>query len=156
MVRDAYLQNQVLTADPLELIHMLYQRALDLVREARQALSTGDIAGRGMAISRTVEILGELEGALNHETGGEISVNLGRLYQYMMRRLTEANIRRQDAPLAEVEELLGTLGEAWSAIRPSVGNGVPTPSEGISATGSWPGQIPTTVEYSQASHNWTA
>ena len=38
MTTDAYLETRVLTADPIELTHMLYQRAIDLVGEARQGL----------------------------------------------------------------------------------------------------------------------
>ena len=58
----------------------------------------------------------------NRSTGApavSISANLARLYQYMRLRLLTANSRQEDAPLAEVERLLRTLGEAWSAIRPS-------------------------------------
>ena len=119
MTRDPYLEARVLTADPLELIHMLYQRAIDLVGEARQGLRTGDVAARGTAIVKAVAILGELEGSLNHEACGEMSERLEKLYRYMQQRLTFANIMRQDQPLAEVESLLKTLAEAWSSVRPA-------------------------------------
>jgi len=44
---------------------------------------------------------------------------LAALYQYMRSRLLAANLRQEDAPLSEVESLLRTLDEAWSAIRPA-------------------------------------
>jgi hypothetical protein len=47
----------------------------------------------------------------------------------MRTRLLSANIQQQDAPLAEVESLLRTLGEAWSAIR-SGGSAAPAPQTG--------------------------
>jgi flagellar protein FliS len=133
MWRDAYLENRVLSADPLELVYMLYERALTLVSNARASLKAGDIAERSKAISRTVEILAELEGALDHEAGGEISRNLQRLYQHMRTRLITANVKQQDAPLAEVESLLQTLGEAWKSIRPQAVADDPGNSSGATA-----------------------
>jgi flagellar protein FliS len=107
-----------LSADPVELVNILYEYAILSVQEARSSLAQGDIAARAKAITRTIEILGELESSLDHKLGGEIASNLARLYQYMRGRLTVANLKRADDPLAEVERLLKTLGEAWQAVSP--------------------------------------
>jgi len=115
MWKDAYLESLVLSASPLQLVCILYQYALDSVRDARRHLAAKDIVARSRAICRTFSAISELEGSLNHADGGAISRNLGELYQYMRQRLTEANIRQMDAPLAEVESLLTTLSEAWKA-----------------------------------------
>ena len=115
MWKDAYLESQVLSANPLELICILYQCALDSVRDARRHLAAGDIVARSRAICRGISAISELDGALNHAEGGAISRNLAELYQYLRQRLTEANMRQNDAPLAEVESLLTTLSEAWKA-----------------------------------------
>ena len=111
--RDTYLENQVLSADPMELIRMLYQGALDAVRDARGHLASGDIRSRSNSISRAQAIIGELDGSLDHNAAPEISRNLASLYAYMRQRLTEANLRQKDAPLAETEGLLATLNDAW-------------------------------------------
>ena len=116
MWKEAYLAN-VLSADPMELVCLLYQHALDAVRDARHHLASGDIAARGKAISKAVALIGELNSALDHQAGGAISSNLQELYSYMMLRLTEANIRQQEGPLAEVESLLATLWQAWEGAR---------------------------------------
>lgn len=116
MWKEAYLAN-VLSADPMELVCLLYQHAQDAVRDARQHLKNRDIAARGKAISKAVALIGELNGSLDHNAGGAISANLKDLYGYMTRRLTEANLKQQDAPLAEVESLLSTLGQAWQEAR---------------------------------------
>lgn len=151
MTPDPYLETRVLTADPVELIHMLYQRALDLVDEARQGLRTGDVVARGAAVVKAVAILGELEGSLNHDAGGEMSRRLEALYQYMQRRLTTANAMRQDAPLAEVEALLQTLADGWRGIRPSA---MPAPAPAPTAT--WTGQFATAGELVTAGQGWSA
>ena len=118
MWRDAYLDSRVLSADPLELVHIVYEHALAMVGDARRYLAAGNIPARGRSISRAIAAIDELDGSLDRQAGGSIARNLAGLYQYMRLRLLTANIRQEDAPLAEVEELLGTLGEAWSAIRP--------------------------------------
>jgi len=115
MWKDAYLESLVLSANPLELICILYQHALDSVRDARRHLAARDIVARSKAICQAIGAISELDGSLNHADGGAISRNLGELYQYIRQRLTEANMRQTDAPLAEVESLLATLTEAWKA-----------------------------------------
>jgi flagellar protein FliS len=115
---DAYLESRVLSADPIELVHMLYQGCAQAVREARHHLQQGEIAGRSRAITKACEILMELNGALDHERGGVIAQHLAELYAYMHGRLLEANIHQADAPLIEVQGLLSTLGEAWESVKP--------------------------------------
>jgi len=117
MPRDAYLEHRILAADPVELIHILYEHALTQVSSAREALEAGDIASRSQAISKALAALGELEGSLNHEAGGSISQNLARLYRYMRRKLSDGNVKRDGAALEEVESLLKTLDEGWTAMQ---------------------------------------
>jgi flagellar protein FliS len=115
---DAYLESRVLSADPLELVHLLYEAAIDAVREARRYLAAGEIAARSHSITKAFGILQELVASLDHERGGEISGRLAELYDYMQRRLLEANFQQKDAPLAEVLGLMATLAEAWQGVKP--------------------------------------
>ena len=117
MPRDAYLESRVLAADPVELIHILYEHTLAQVKSARAALAAGDIAGRSQAIVKALAALGELEGSLDYNAGGSISGRLARLYQYMRKRLVDGNVKREDGALAEVESLLQTLDEGWRAMQ---------------------------------------
>jgi flagellar protein FliS len=116
---DVYLENRVLSADPIELVRLLYQGADRAVREARRHLAAGDIAARSRAICKACDILAELTGSLDRDRGGEIAARLAQLYDYITRRLVEANTRQQDAPLAEVLDLLATLAEAWDGVKPA-------------------------------------
>jgi flagellar secretion chaperone FliS len=113
---DAYLESRVLTADPIELVNLLYQACAQAVREARRHLAEGRIAERSREINQACAILIELATALDHERGGQISQRLALLYDYMQRRLLEANMQQSDAPLADVLGLLCTLSEAWAGI----------------------------------------
>lgn len=124
---DAYLEDRVLSAGPVELVRMLYQAASGAVREARRLLKAGEIAARSMAITRACDVLAELTGSLDRERGGEIAVRLSQLYDYMTLKLVEANTLQQDALLAEVLGLLGTLAEAWEGMEQGVQAAAPAP-----------------------------
>ena len=116
MRRSSYLESRILAADPVELIQILYEHALIEVRAARAHQKAGDIAARATAVTKALAILGELEGSLNHKAGS-ISQNLALLYQYMRRRLLEASLTQQTAPMDEVESLLETIEQGWSGMR---------------------------------------
>ena len=161
MTPDAYLENRILSADPVELIQILYEHAQRYMRAAREALVKGDIAGRTKAISRVIGILGELEGSLDLNAGGAISQNLAGLYKYMRGRLSTGNLKQEDGPLAEVENLLKTLASAWNSITSPAAQGAateapPVPGQVAGPPGLWGGSglaeaVPTCAE-----HSWTA
>jgi flagellar secretion chaperone FliS len=114
---DTYLEDRILSADPVELVHMLYQAASTAIADARRHLAEGRIKERATAISKACDILLELNTSLDYERGGALSERLANLYGYMHRRLIEANFRQSDDCLAEVGSLLATLEEAWEAVR---------------------------------------
>lgn len=111
--QDAYLESKVLTADPLELVRMLYRAARDATRSASAHLAAGNIAERSRQISKVHAILSQLSVSLDHARGGALSRRLAELYDYMQRQLLEANLRQKPEPLAEVERVLATLQEGW-------------------------------------------
>lgn len=115
---DAYLESKVLTAEPMELVRILYRLAMDRTREAIRHLETGDVESRTKAICAASQVLAELSRSLDFEAGGEISQRLAMLYQYMQFRLVDANFQKRAEPLNEILSLLNTLAEAWQAARP--------------------------------------
>lgn len=116
-----YVEDEILTADPVKLIQLLYRRTAECVSEAREKLAAGDIKGRSAAITKAIEILAELSFSLDHVKGGELSARLAALYDYMQRRLIEANQQQLDAALVEVQTLAGVLDEAWSQVEAPAG-----------------------------------
>jgi flagellar secretion chaperone FliS len=116
-IYEKYLETEILNADPVKLVRMLYRGAIESVGAARRHLAARAIRERAAQISRVWEILHELARSLDHEQGGEISQRLAALYVYMQGRLLEANAQQADAPLAEVESLLSTLSEAWQDVK---------------------------------------
>src|ERR1039458_5604100 len=59
---DAYLESRVLSADPLELVHLLYEAAIEAVREARRYLAAGETAVRGRQRPGTSAVRGRNRG----------------------------------------------------------------------------------------------
>ena len=96
-----------------EVLLMLYDGALRFLRFACTSLEQRNIAAKGQYISKTLAIIGELDCALDHNIGGEISGNLSSLYQYMINRLTRANCQNESAALDEVATLLHELQQAF-------------------------------------------
>ena len=113
---DAYVESRILSADGMELVRMLYQACTSAVRDARRHLEAGEIRERSQSITKGWEILAELAHSLDRERGGEIATRLADLYDYMQRRLLEANLQQADGPLAEVLGVLVTLSEAWEGV----------------------------------------
>ena len=74
------------------------------------------ISRKGKAIGEACAIVGHLNGSLDHEAGGEIASNLSALYEYVIQRLTEANLHNDEAGLVESLTLLGEIDSAWNAI----------------------------------------
>jgi len=112
----AYRIEKILSADPLDLVRLLYGGAMEAVDTARRCLAARDIRGRSAAISKAIEILSELIVSLDRDRAPELSPRLAELYDYMQRRLLAANFEQVDAPLAKVFRLLETLAQAWNQV----------------------------------------
>ena len=115
------IETGVMGASPHRLIAMLYQGARQAVAHARLHLQQKNVAERGLAISKAINIVESgLRASLNKEAGGEIARHLDSLYAYICRRLVEANVQQREDMLIEVDRLLATLEEAWTGIAPEI------------------------------------
>lgn len=148
----SYLAEKTLSAEPLELVAMLYLKAITEVREARRQLAEGNITLRSKAISKAYEVISELDAALNMEAGGDLSTRLRALYGYCLVRLLDANMHQADEPLAEVLGVLSTLSEGWQAIAHSGAKSEPVPER--TPAGHW--DVPMdSAETNAGAHSWT-
>jgi flagellar protein FliS len=119
MYAQQYVDNDLLDKSPVELIRLLYSKAIDKLRQAAQHTRAGDIRGRSACLARVMEIVAALQDALDAEAGGVLAADLARLYDYMQRRLIEAATDSAAAQqLEEVRVLLGNLYEGWSGCEP--------------------------------------
>jgi len=110
------VQSSIVDASPHRLIQMLFEGALDRVSKARGSVVRGDVTEKCRHIGAAMAIVDGLSGSLNLEVGGEIANNLAALYDYVGRRLLQANIESSSLMLDEVSNLLGQIKEGWDAI----------------------------------------
>ena len=111
-------KNDVLIDDasPHQLITMLLDGAIERVTSAVGAMERGEIGATGEAIGRAISIVDNLRVSLDQQKGGQISENLASLYEYMTRRLLEANATKDTAMLTEVGSLLKEIKVAWDQV----------------------------------------
>ncbi|WP_432775370.1 flagellar export chaperone FliS [Brevibacillus gelatini] len=106
-----YQSNQVTTATPAELTLMLYNGALKFIKQVKIALEEKDIIKANEGSLKIQDILYELMSTLNSDY--EISKEFARLYEYMLQRTIEANIRKDVEILLEVEDLFIQFRDTW-------------------------------------------
>lgn len=102
-----------------ELVLQLMDSACEQLVTARGHMQRQETAQKGEAIRRAGGIIDGLRASLDHERGGQIASNLDRLYDYMNRRLVEANLSNSAEILDEVGDLLGQIRDAWRLIAES-------------------------------------
>ena len=114
------VQSGVMDASPHRLIQMLFEGALERIAQAKGAMQQNQVARKGELIGKAVNIVGGLQGSLDDKEGGGLAANLDDLYDYVIRRLTQANYQNDPAMLDECAGLLIEIKTAWDAIAPEV------------------------------------
>jgi flagellar protein FliS len=118
MIAEAYLESEDYSARPEELVIVMYDAAIQAIGRARRHLRSGDVEARSREITRAHAILTELAVSLNHEAAPNLAGDLAELYDYIQRRLIEANTNKDERPLAEASRLLATLLDGWMQLVP--------------------------------------
>jgi len=108
-----YQSNQVQGAGPLGLVLLTYEVLFKSLGQARAAILANDIPAEAHHVSRALEAIIELSSALNYEEGGEVAVNLSRLYNYLTMRLGEGMCTSSTQSVDEAIVLTQSLREAW-------------------------------------------
>jgi flagellar protein FliS len=108
-------------ATPLGLVSLLYRSIAGEIAAARGAITRADIAEKGRAIAHAVRMIEEgLRAPLDIQAGGALALDLRGLYQYLVHRLTLANLKSDDAVLAECASLVEVLRDGWDGIAEQV------------------------------------
>lgn len=115
-----YLACDVASADPSQIIVLLYEGAIYRIGQAVQEMEKQNALAAGIAIYRALAIVGELRKSLNLEEGGEIARNLDRLYLHMHEELVKGHLAKQTQPLERVRTLLTELNSSWRQVASQV------------------------------------
>lgn len=112
----AYRENAVLSASPVELVVMLYDGARRFLRLAAAAMREGDIERTHSTLRRAELIVIHLDDVLDDEQGEPIAGQLHPIYRFCLTHVRSARHDRDADKLDEVSRLLGELRSSWAEI----------------------------------------
>nr|WP_177184863.1 flagellar export chaperone FliS [Sporolactobacillus nakayamae] len=110
----SYQQNSVLTATPGELTLMLYNGCIKFIRQGKLAISEDNIENKNTYIQKAQNIIRELMVTLDQKQ--PVAKSMMQMYDYMNRRLIEANIKNDTAILDEVEGFVAEFRDTWKQV----------------------------------------
>ncbi len=111
-----YYEQSIYTASPAKLVEMLYSGALSFIEQAKNAIAEKDYITANTKIVRAEDIIVELNISLDLERGQEIATNLRDLYNYLYKRLLEANSKKDPKILDEVYHFVKELKDVWGEV----------------------------------------
>ncbi|HUG58263.1 MAG TPA: flagellar export chaperone FliS [Candidimonas sp.] len=108
------LETEVFSASPEHLITLLFNGAQAAILKARLHMENNNLEGRGIAISKAIDIVDSgLKASVDRKSGGELATNLVASYELIIRNLLLANLNADLEKLALAEQLLINIGSAW-------------------------------------------
>ena len=110
----AYVQSKVMTASPAELTLMLYDGAIKFCNIAIMGVQEKDIEKAHVNIIKVERILQEFLNTLDYKY--PVAKDFENVYNYLIRRLHEANMRKDEEILQEVLKHLRTMRDTWKEV----------------------------------------
>jgi flagellar secretion chaperone FliS len=127
--RKVAVEAGVAEAGPHQLVLMLFDGAIEALRQAEGHLAAGRIGDKGVALGKACRILEEgLKASIDRNAGGELARQLHQLYEYMTLRALQGHLRNDARALQEVARLLGELRSAWAQIGRGATQAPPAPA----------------------------
>lgn len=106
-----YKNNSIQTASPAKLTLMLYDGAIKFCNIAKDGLHENDIAKASNNLIKAQRIITELRGSLDKKY--EVSKDFDLVYDYIYRKLVEANIQKNEESLEEALKYTREMRETW-------------------------------------------
>jgi flagellar protein FliS len=120
----AYNNNKILTASPAELTLMLYDGAIKYANIAAAGIEQKDIEKAHVNLMKAQQIIRELQATLDHKY--PVAEDFDAVYCYLLRRLREANMKKDSEIVEEVLRHLRTMRDAWKEVMRKTANGTRT------------------------------
>lgn len=106
----------VVSSDGYRLVQLLLEGVLERLAIAKGHMERGEVAEKGERLGRVLDIIAELRGTLDHESGGDIARNLHDLYDYMESLLIRANIENRTDLLDQLSSLVREIKSGWDGL----------------------------------------
>ncbi|ELK47067.1 flagellar export chaperone FliS [Halobacillus sp. ACCC02827] len=110
----AYQNNSVSTASPGELTLMLYNGCIKFIKAGKKAMESNEIEAKNTNIQKAQKIIQELMVTIDDQY--EVSKQILPLYDYMNRRLIEANTKNDTGVLDEVQGMVEEFRDTWKQV----------------------------------------
>jgi flagellar protein FliS len=114
--RKVSLDSEISVASPHRIIQMMLAGGLERLAQSRYAIENRDMNNKGLFIGKAIGIVNGLNNSLNMDEGGEIAGNLSQLYDFIIMKVTEANLKNDTQAIDDAVAVLRTLKEGWDAI----------------------------------------
>lgn len=116
LYRQVDLDARVESANPHQLIAILFDEVISALKRTLVALERGNHQYQGQQAGRAIKILSGLRESLDAGIDSELPHQLDRLYEYMQRIVFEANRENSRVKFEEVMDLLLTIQSGWEGI----------------------------------------
>ena len=117
----AYNNSKIQTATPAELTPLLYEGAIKFTNIAIVAMEKNDVQKAHDNIMKTEKIIEEFQATLDHKY--PVAKDFEAVYSYLLKRLFDANIRKDPEILEEVLRHLRTMRDTWKEVMAKTANG---------------------------------
>jgi flagellar protein FliS len=121
--RNILTHGLVADARPTRLVQIMYEQTLSNLATAQgcmqrieNCLPLNEVMAKGKAMSTAIRLVGHLNATLDMERGGEVAANLRSLYDYMLNRLTQANVLNDPSLVEEVSGLISKIKASWDRL----------------------------------------
>ena len=109
-----YKNSKILTASPAELTLMLYEGAIKFCNIAITAVEQKDIEKAHINIVKTQRIIEHFRLTLDMKY--PVAQDFDRVYEYLARRLVQANVKKDKEILEEVLTHLHSMRDTWKEV----------------------------------------
>lgn len=115
-MRSHYDRTNVETASKLELIILCYDKAIQLLTQAKNHYEEKAFENKSRKLQKVLDIINELQGCLDLEQGGQVAKNLDAIYTYLTKKILLGDIKAELTAFDEVLHIMNELKEAWETI----------------------------------------
>jgi flagellar protein FliS len=111
-----YLKTKVMTASPEMLTLMLWDGAIRFAEQGKEAILKKEIENSYKALVRAQRIITELTTNLKHDVNPDLCGKLAGLYNFIYRRLVDANIHKDAKLVEDALEIMRHQRETWAML----------------------------------------
>jgi flagellar protein FliS len=104
----------------------LYDTILRDLRRATEAIGTNEVEKRIDSSNHAIMVIGELQGVLDFERGGEVARNLSSFYSVMRAMVSVAATHSSLQKFNEIIAMVAQLRAAWCEVERAVAPAEPT------------------------------